>query len=129
MLDASSGERDDDGTPAALVTPAATNKRRRKSAHANGGEAASSAGAAANLRAARENLTEEQKRENHIKSEQKRRTHIRGGFEELCGLVPGIEGSGYSKSVMLGMVGDWLAELLKDVDALHEELEEAGQGR
>lgn len=48
-------------------------------------------GAAA--KATRENLTEEQKRENHIKSEQKRRTLIREGFEDLGELVPGLRGA------------------------------------
>ena len=41
-------------------------------------------------RLARENLTEEQKRANHIQSEQKRRNLIRTGFDELCSLVPSL---------------------------------------
>ncbi|CAD6499505.1 BgTH12-03617 [Blumeria graminis f. sp. triticale] len=61
----------------------------------------------------RENLTEEQKRENHIKSEQKRRTLIREGFEDLNDLVPGLQGGGFSKSAVLAQAADWLEELVQ----------------
>lgn len=57
------------------------NQKRRKSSTANTA-----------AKPTRENLTEEQKRENHIKSEQKRRTLIREGFEDLNNLVPGLRG-------------------------------------
>ncbi|KAF3069343.1 hypothetical protein CFAM422_007064 [Trichoderma lentiforme] len=60
----------------------------------------------------RENLSEEQKRENHIRSEQKRRTLIKEGFDDLCEIVPGLNGGGFSKSTMLTMTADWLEELL-----------------
>jgi len=70
----------------------------------------------------RENLTEEQKRENHIKSEQKRRTLIKEGFDDLCDMVPGLKGGGFSKSVMLNMATDWLSELLRGNDQLREQL-------
>ncbi|KAL7912813.1 hypothetical protein GGI35DRAFT_263359 [Trichoderma velutinum] len=63
-------------------------------------------------KAARENLSEEQKRENHIRSEQKRRTLIKEGFDDLCEIVPGLNGGGFSKSTMLTMTADWLEELL-----------------
>ncbi|KAI9158473.1 hypothetical protein HJFPF1_06468 [Paramyrothecium foliicola] len=61
----------------------------------------------------RENLSEEQKRENHIRSEQKRRTLIKEGFDDLCELVPGLKAGGFSKSTMLTMAADWLEEILK----------------
>ncbi|ELR07579.1 hypothetical protein VC83_03711 [Pseudogymnoascus destructans] len=61
---------------------------------------------------ARENLTEDQKRENHIKSEQKRRTLIKEGFEDLNELVPELRGGGFSKSAVLIMAADWLEELV-----------------
>lgn len=61
---------------------------------------------------ARENLSEEQKRENHIRSEQKRRTLIKEGFDDLCDLVPGLKGGGFSKSTMLTMTAEWLEEIL-----------------
>jgi hypothetical protein len=70
----------------------------------------------------RENLSEEQKRENHIRSEQKRRTLIKEGFDDLCELVPGLRGGGFSKSTMLGMAAEWLDDLLKVNDQLRSQL-------
>ncbi|KAF7538773.1 hypothetical protein G7Z17_g12566 [Cylindrodendrum hubeiense] len=73
-------------------------------------------------KSARENLSEEQKRENHIRSEQKRRTLIKEGFDDLCDLVPGLRGGGFSKSTMLSMAAEWLEELLKGNEALATQL-------
>ncbi|KAK7430557.1 hypothetical protein QQZ08_002849 [Neonectria magnoliae] len=73
-------------------------------------------------KSARENLSEEQKRENHIRSEQKRRTLIKEGFDDLCDLVPGLRGGGFSKSTMLSMAAEWLEELLKGNEALAAQL-------
>ncbi|PHH65158.1 hypothetical protein CDD81_3289 [Ophiocordyceps australis] len=70
----------------------------------------------------RENLTEEQKRENHIRSEQKRRTLIKEGFDDLGELVPGLKGGGFSKSTTLAMAAEWLEELLRDNKALSAQL-------
>lgn len=70
----------------------------------------------------RENLSEAQKRENHIKSEQKRRTLIKDGFDDLCELVPSLRGGGFSKSAMLSVAGDWLDELLQGNEALNDQL-------
>ncbi|KAL6871172.1 hypothetical protein J3F83DRAFT_734463 [Trichoderma novae-zelandiae] len=64
------------------------------------------------VKQSRENLSEEQKRENHIRSEQKRRTLIKEGFDDLCEIVPGLRGGGFSKSTMLTMTAEWLEELL-----------------
>lgn len=91
----------------------ASNKRRKSAA----------AGAAA-AKAARENLTEDQKRENHIKSEQKRRTLIREGFEDLGELVPGLRGGGFSKSAVLIMSADWLEDLIEGNQVLRERLDQ-----
>lgn len=66
----------------------------------------------------RENLTEDQKRENHIKSEQKRRTLIKEGFEDLGELVPDLRGGGHSKSAVLIMAADWLEDLIKGNEIL-----------
>ncbi|PBP21946.1 bHLH family transcription factor [Diplocarpon rosae] len=102
------------GKKAAVESPAPeseSNHKRRKS----------TAAAAAK---ARENLTEDQKRENHIKSEQKRRTLIREGFEDLGELVPGLRGGGFSKSAVLTMAADWLEDLLKGNEALKIKLEQ-----
>ncbi|KAH7154974.1 hypothetical protein B0J13DRAFT_213968 [Dactylonectria estremocensis] len=73
-------------------------------------------------KSARENLSEEQKRENHIRSEQKRRTLIKEGFDDLCELVPGLRGGGFSKSTMLSMAAEWLEELLKGNEVLATQL-------
>ncbi|ODA81649.1 hypothetical protein RJ55_00150 [Drechmeria coniospora] len=61
----------------------------------------------------RENLSEEQKRENHIRSEQKRRTLIKEGFDDLGELVPGLNGGGFSKSTTLTMAAEWLEEIIR----------------
>ena len=73
---------------------------------------------------AKENLTEEQKRSNHILSEQKRRNLIRQGFEELCSLVPGLRGGGFSKSAMLTQAADWLDDMIQGNDILNRQLAE-----
>ncbi|GAB0142682.1 hypothetical protein EsHS_00003223 [Epichloe bromicola] len=61
----------------------------------------------------RENLSEEQKRENHIRSEQKRRTLIKEGFDDLGDLIPGLKGGGFSKSATLNMAADWLEHIIQ----------------
>ncbi|PHH93178.1 hypothetical protein CDD83_10727 [Cordyceps sp. RAO-2017] len=70
----------------------------------------------------RENLTEEQKRENHIRSEQKRRTLIKEGFDDLGELVPGLKGGGFSKSTTLAMAAEWLEDLVRGNKALSAQL-------
>jgi hypothetical protein len=61
---------------------------------------------------ARQNLTDEQKRQNHIISEQKRRNVIRQGYADLDALVPILNGgkSGLSKA-------DQIKEIVAYVDA------------
>lgn len=75
----------------------------------------------------RENLSESQKRENHIRSEQKRRTLIKEGFDDLCELVPGLKGGGFSKSTMLTMAAEWLEQLLQGNQTLSTQLQGMGQ--
>ncbi|KAI0900455.1 hypothetical protein F4806DRAFT_491345 [Annulohypoxylon nitens] len=87
------------------VTPEAPGKRRKSTINAG--------------KTPRENLTDSQKRENHIKSEQKRRGAIKEGFDDLSELVPNLKGGGYSKSTMLSIAGEWLEALIKG----NEELE------
>ncbi|KAK8200530.1 uncharacterized protein BKA78DRAFT_238518, partial [Phyllosticta capitalensis] len=60
----------------------------------------------------RENLTEEQKRSNHILSEQKRRNLIKNGFTELNELVPGLKAGGFSKSAMLMEAAKFLETMI-----------------
>lgn len=76
------------------------------------------------IKPTRENLTEDQKRENHIKSEQKRRTLIREGFEDLGELVPGLRGGGFSKSAVLIMAADWLEDLIQGNETLQARLDQ-----
>ena len=73
----------------------------------------------------RENLTEAQKRENHIKSEQKRRTLIKDGFDDIQEIVPELKGSGLSKSVILGAAGDYLDKILAGNNILSQKLAKA----
>ncbi|OJJ47126.1 hypothetical protein ASPZODRAFT_151680 [Penicilliopsis zonata CBS 506.65] len=75
-------------------------------------------------KAVRENLSEEQKRTNHILSEQKRRNLIRQGFDDLCQLVPSLRGGGFSKSAMLTQAADWLEEVLQGNEILRSQLAE-----
>lgn len=75
-----------------------------------------------NNKPSRENLTEEQKRTNHILSEQKRRNLIKQGFDELCSLVPELRGGGFSKSAMLLQAADYLEEVLKGNNVLRQQL-------
>ena len=77
-----------------------------------------------NSKAVKENLTEEQKRSNHILSEQKRRNLIREGFDDLCSLVPGLRGGGFSKSAMLTQAADWLDDTLRGNEILKGQLAE-----
>ncbi|PGH05769.1 hypothetical protein GX51_02740 [Blastomyces parvus] len=72
----------------------------------------------------RENLTEEQKRTNHILSEQKRRNLIKQGFDDLCALVPELHGGGFSKSTMLVQAAEWLEDLLLGNERLRKQLDE-----
>ncbi|ODM16107.1 hypothetical protein SI65_08541 [Aspergillus cristatus] len=78
----------------------------------------------AGAKAARENLSEEQKRNNHILSEQKRRNLIRQGFDDLCSLVPGLRGGGFSKSAMLTQAADWLEDMMRGNEILRGQLAE-----
>lgn len=67
-------------------------------------------------RTKKENLTEKQKRDNHIASEQKRRAQIKLGYDEMNRLVPELKDSGLSKSGMLQAACDFLQKL-KDQNA------------
>ncbi|KAH7122208.1 hypothetical protein B0J11DRAFT_332629 [Dendryphion nanum] len=60
----------------------------------------------------RENLSEEQKRSNHIISEQKRRNLIKRGFDDLHQLVPDIHSGGLSKSAVLTETANFLDSII-----------------
>lgn len=70
-------------------------KKRRKSAGA----------------AKKENLTEKQKRENHIKSERKRRGVIDVGFKNLNRMVPALVGQNPSKAATLTSAHEFFIEI------------------
>ncbi len=76
----------------------------------------------------RDNLTEAQKRENHIHSEQKRRNLIRQGFDELCSLVPELKAGGYSKSAVLVHAANYLADLKSGNARLHQYVDQLERG-
>lgn len=122
-------DEDDSSTPGSM----AKKKPSKSSARGTGLPSPSSDASGKRRKSAaakppRENLTEEQKRENHIRSEQKRRTLIKEGFDDLCELVPGLKNSGnISKSTMLTMAADWLEELLKGNEILSKQLTSLGQ--
>jgi hypothetical protein len=108
---------EDDGRPQSRRSRGSISKARRVSA-----DMSRKARLQQGSKAARENLTEEQKRTNHILSEQKRRNLIRQGFEDLCILVPGLRGGGFSKSAMLTGAADWLEDLLRGNEVLQGQL-------
>lgn len=92
--------------------PARSNKTRKTSVTEENNKKKRAAAAAQKLQ--RENLTEEQKRSNHILSEQKRRNLIKQGFDDLHDLVPAIRNGGLSKSSVLTEAGNFLDKLIHD---------------
>jgi len=70
--------------------------------------------AAAAQKLQRENLSEEQKRSNHILSEQKRRNLIKRGFDDLHELVPEIRNGGLSKSAILTEAANFLENIIEE---------------
>ncbi|TVY49612.1 hypothetical protein LOCC1_G000370 [Lachnellula occidentalis] len=111
---------EDDESPVPALAQPSGNKKRKPSK--KGVEICR--GRSSSRESARENLTEDQKRENHIRSEQKRRTLIREGFEDLGELVPGLRGGGFSKSAVLIMSADWLEDLIDGNQVLRERLDQ-----
>jgi len=76
----------------------------------------------------RENLSEEQKRNNHIQSEQKRRNLIKQGFEDLTKMVPELRAGGFSKSNMLLEAAKFMKVLRDGNDQLLERLQRLDAG-
>lgn len=112
---------DDDDEPQSAVSKASVRKRKQKGEVANS-PSAEGAGSGKRRKSSaavkRENLTENQKRENHINSEKKRRKVIQVGFENLSHIVPAIKGGNPSKSAMLEATVAWLQDLLDGNEAL-----------
>lgn len=76
----------------------------------------------AEVKAPRQNLTDNQKRNNHILSEQKRRDLIKQGFEQLFQLVPATKAAGTSRSQQLSVAADWLERLIQGNERLRRQL-------
>lgn len=60
------------------------------------------------------NLTEAEKRSNHIESEQKRRDQISESFNAMVRLVPELRNSRHSKSEKLRLACTWLESMVAD---------------
>jgi hypothetical protein len=82
--------------------------------NSNSASAKKKRASAAASKLARENLSEAQKRSNHILSEQKRRNLIKRGFDDLHDLVPEIRNGGLSKSSVLMEAANFLDKLIAD---------------
>ncbi|KAI1084447.1 hypothetical protein F5B20DRAFT_576585 [Whalleya microplaca] len=122
-------EVEDEGNDLSSIPPKVAARKRKSKADLNGALEASSAVQDApgkrrksapnnGVKPPRENLSDAQKRENHIKSEQRRRGAIKEGFDGLYDIVPSLKGGGYSKATTLAMAGEWLEALLKDNEVL-----------
>ena len=72
----------------------------------------------------RQNLSEKEKKENHIRSEQKRRNQIREGFASLLEMMPAglADGSSNSKCIVLARAVEWLTELRDGNEKLRYQL-------
>lgn len=60
----------------------------------------------------RQNLTDEQRKQNHIHSEQRRRDAIKDSFDTLQNIVPGLGSGAPSKATQVDQAVAWLEELL-----------------
>lgn len=80
-------------------------------------------------RPTRENLTEQQKKDNHIRSEKKRRDLITQGFIDLGRLVPELRHGGLSKSNMLTEAAEFLQGLKRGNDALRRKIADIEEGK
>lgn len=120
--DDATSDDDDDDQPAkkrrkSKATMESARKPARGGKHRKGSIADDSSKkkrTAASQKIQRENLTEEQKRSNHILSEQKRRNLIKRGFDDLHDLVPEIRNGGLSKSSVLMEAGNFLEKIIQD---------------
>lgn len=117
-------EDDDEEEPQSAVSKTSARKRKQKGEVSNSPSAEGAGGKRRKSSAAvkRENLTEDQKRENHINSEKKRRKVIQVGFENLSYIVPDIKGGNPSKSAMLEATVAWLQDLLDGNEALKAQM-------
>lgn len=124
----SAGDDEDDQAeePKSAVSKTSGRKRKAKARHSNSPSTGDGAPPGKRRKSTavskRENLTEDQKRDNHIKSEQKRRQVIQTGFSNLAGVVPNLKGGNQSKSVMLDATVAFIQELLAGSEQLDDRL-------
>ncbi|KAK7206819.1 hypothetical protein BZA70DRAFT_275138 [Myxozyma melibiosi] len=93
-------------------------------AMSSGRSARSNSVSSSNERDNRELLSEAQRRKNHISSEKKRRDAIKQGFEELSYIVPVLRAGGFSKSIVLSHVLDFITDVEKKNKQMREILAE-----
>ncbi len=74
------------------------------------------------LKSPRENLSEEQKKLNHINSEQRRRDAIRDAFDNLLNIVPSLRSENASRAIRVDHAIRWLEELLDGNEELKRRL-------
>ncbi|KAI9752030.1 MAG: hypothetical protein M1815_000803 [Lichina confinis] len=127
--------------PEATVTDSAAESSRPSSSAESGGNktnqdngAHQESGADQQNRADQDNdsendkprLTDREKKTNHISSEQKRRASIRGGFDRLTELVPGIRGQARSEAVVLAKTVEFAREQILERLSLIRQTEARG---
>lgn len=96
----------------------AAKKRRRSSA---GGSAPGPSASKAGIQ--RRNLTNEEKRQNHINSEQKRRNIISDHFHQIRDLVPNLSQANHNKALALTEAAKYLEELVDANQGMEARLE------
>jgi hypothetical protein len=74
----------------------------------------------------RPHLTEEQRKENHIRSEKKRREAIRKAYDELSEIVPGMQGLGRSEGIVLGATVRLIREKIMERERIIAAAKEKG---
>ena len=82
----------------------------------------------AGRKSTRENLTEAQKRRNHIESEQKRRTYVKRGQDKLMSLVPALHGANVSKAEVLQQTYEYVERLHYENNLLRSRLRTDHEG-
>lgn len=105
------------------TTPLPSPPKRRRACSANSlkNEGISRKKSAA-LREKRKNLTEAEKRHNHIDSEQKRRDSISKSFKNLNLLVPELRSNDHSKSDRLKHAAQWVERMKQGNEQLKAQL-------
>lgn len=115
-----STEDDYDAKPNNGTRRVTTNPRLQRVSSVEAGRKRRQSSISNSNKAPRENLTEEQKRSNHIQSEQKRRNLIKQGFDELHVLVPELRAGGLSKSMVLTEAANYLDQLIAANNAMRQ---------